>query len=460
MEFITPPNFVSFTDLNSKNFCLAPSKYAKFIVPKNQKTISFHKLDTITTPSEKREDIEKKEKYVYLEIGDINVYNGDIDYREKIGFYIPQNRPLKLKKEDIIISKVRTYRKGIGFITRDNVVCTPAFLVIRDVDKSLTKEYLYALLRHNFFIEQILSFENRGMYPRLDKNTSKEVFIPKPKDKKIVDYITTIVKDILTKEEQIKFSFNKIDEIIEKELISKQKKRKVSIKEPNYKEIFKKSRIDTGIYNSDYKKIINLIQNYSKGVFYIPQTKFKSGSTPKERIIRKGTKNWITPTIISKFGILIKNENIICKNNNITKDCVLIVNRTSKEGVGEYVGISTFYDFEKKGLGHHNQGCYRIEDFSREELIFITLLLNSKHYRKLCGNISMGSKMKEIKISDFSEIPFPNFEEKTKKEIINLYSSNNGILNLSYNVNKMIKKVDEVISNMINEKDVDLDEVF
>ncbi len=460
MEFINPPNSVFYKDVVSKNFCLAPSKYSKFIIPNNQKDVSFHNLSKITSLSEKRQEIKKKGKYTYIEIGDINIYNGDIDYKEYVGFYVPQNRPLILNKDDIIISKVRTYRKGIAFVTKKGSVCTPAFLVIRNIDKSLTKEYLYAILRSNFFVEQILSFQNRGMYPRLDKDTSKEVLIPKPKNNEIIKFITNIVKIILSKEDKIKTNFVKINKIIEEEILLNQKQKKNYSSNPNYNEILKKSRIDTGIYNKEYKGIIDLIKNYSKGFFTIPSNKFKSGSTPKDRIIGKGTKKWITPSIISKYGNLVKEENIICKKNNISKDCILIINRTSKEGVGEYVGISTFYDFEIMGLGHHNQGCYRIEDFSREELIFITLLLNSKYYRKLCGNISMGSKMKEIKITDFAEIPFPNFDKTKRDKLIFLYNSEEGILKLSKQVNQSIKRIEDIVSKMIKGEPINLDNNF
>ena len=456
-KFIIPPKQICLSEISKNDFCLAPSKYSRFVVPKDKKSLFFNKLDKITSLSTERKKIKKEKNYTYIEIGDINVYTGDIDYKQTLGFYVPQSNPLLLKENDIIISKVRTYRKGIGFITRENCVCTPAFLVIREVDNDLTKEYLYAILRSDFFIEQILAFQNRGMYPRLDNNTTKEVYIPKPGDSTVVSYITKIVKSILVNQEKLKENFAKINEMIEKELIDNNKEIRSQINNPTYREIIKNSRIDTGIYNQEYKKIISLIENYTEGFFKIPKEKFKSGSTPKKRIIGKGNKNWITPTIISKFGTVVKDEKIICERNNLTKDSALIVNRTSKEGIGEYVGITMFYDFEEKGFGHHSQGCYRLEDFSKEELVYITALLNSKFYRKICGNVSMGSKMKEIKISDFSNIPFPKLKNNIKTRIIDLYISDTGILKLSNNIISKEIMLEEIVTKIINEESFKFD---
>ena len=58
---------------------------------------------------------------------------------------------------------------------------------------------------------------------------------------------------------------------------------------------------------------------------------------------------------------------------------------------------------------------------SDKDLIYITCLLNSRLYRKYCANISMGSKMKELKLSNILSIPFPKFDEEKKTVIANYY---------------------------------------
>ena len=94
---------------------------------------------------------------------------------------------------------------------------------------------------------------------------------------------------------------------------------------------------------------------------------------------------------------------------NIKKDCILFINRTSKGKKGEYVGITSFYDFGYYGYGQHNQGLYRIDHLKKDELLFISAFMNSNIMRKLCGNISIGSKMKEMKIIRFCNIKISKF---------------------------------------------------
>jgi hypothetical protein len=479
MKYTNPPNCITYKDAIKKGYCFAPSKYAIFCSRSSSKNVFFEKLENIILTSEIRKKIDSKNHYYYIQIGDIDINNGGIDYKHILGLRVPKN-PLEVKFGDILISKVRTYRKGISFVNKNSneLVCSPAFLVIRSInnDYNITKEYLYSILRHDFFIEQILSLQNRGMYPRLDKNTKKEVLIPIPKNEKIIEYITKLIISLIDKEQMIREKFQKMNDIIKEELNKQQNKNKFVFNYPTYNEMKTNKRLDTGIYDFEYKKLIHLIKNYSNGFFYIPENKLKSGSTPKKRMMGNGTKKWVTPSIVNKFGYFDIYERIMCNKTNIKKDCILIINRTSKGGYGEYVGISVFYDFSKNGEAQHNQGFYRIDEYSEDELKIITIILNSQYYREMFGHISLGSKMKEVKINNFSNIPFPKFPDSIKRKLIDLYSqerkyTNNitidnfdkideeitkssGILELSEQINRIKYKLDLTIASIINNNEI------
>lgn len=107
---------------------------------------------------------------------------------------------------------------------------------------------------------------------------------------------------------------------------------------------------------------------------------------------------------------------------------MLIVNRTSKGGSGEYCGISAFYDYEISGPAQHNQGIFRVFDLQKDDLIVLTAIMNTTNYRKHCSNLTMGSKMKKLKLYNILNIPFPKFPDKIRNEIINLYSYNNDVI--------------------------------
>ena len=125
-------------------------------------------------------------------------------------------------------------------------------------------------------------------------------------------------------------------------------KRKSMEKEVEEKEEIKEeNRFDTGIYTKEFKLIDSLIKEYSKGYVNFKISDFKIGSTPKKRIISENIPlkyKWITPDHVDDLGYLNKFYNIQCEKPNITKNSLLIINRTSKGGLGEFVGISFFYD--------------------------------------------------------------------------------------------------------------------
>jgi restriction endonuclease S subunit len=187
--------------------------------------------------------------------------------------------------------------------------------------------------------------------------------------------------------------------------------------------------LDTGLYTKEFKTIEFLIKNYTNGFYYLDAKDLKSGSTPKEneRIFDFGNINWLTPTNIADTGIMNAIPKIAIKNKkyNITKDCVLFINRTSKGTKGEHVGISFFYDYNKLGKGQHNQGLYRLDNRSKDELLYLSSYLNSELARKLCSNISMGSKMKEMKSMDFEKLPIPSFGIGIQQQLAKLYYNQN-----------------------------------
>ncbi len=172
-----------------------------------------------------------------------------------------------------------------------------------------------------------------------------------------------------------------------------------------------------GMYSNEYKHHRNLISNYKNGFFNISLENLKSGSTPDIRIFsKKALLKWVTPTDIKDEGFFAPTENIsMPSSNNLDKSAILFINRTSKGKKGEYVGIACYYDHSYYGDGHHNQGIYKVEDYSESKKQFIVAFMNST--RKICGYTSQGTKMKEMKMNNFSELIFPSFPDKKQNEI-------------------------------------------
>ena len=291
------------------------------------------------------------------------------------------------------------------------------------------ENYIFSILKSEFGKSQVeVSGSIKGV-DNFNESLLLNTLIPFPttknyKNPKLIEiYISVLTQNIIDKEEQIEKRQGLIDELIYFELSNNQKT-DFKYNLPRKNDLLAHNRIDTGLYTKKYKKENHLIENYKGGFFQLPVDKFKSGSTPKVRIFN-GTKykyQWVTPTNITDEGFFVPTDTISTpKTNNLNKDCILFINRTSKGKKGEYVGITCFYDFDYYGVGQHNQGLYRVDYLEKNDLLFISAFMNSKIMRKLCGNISTGSKMKEMKSYDFATLKYPNFNKKLKQKITDLF---------------------------------------
>lgn len=352
-------------------------------------------------------------------------------------FIITQNKnTIKIKPP--VITKSLLKKGDICYQTASNVgnVCIydgkDAYYNshIRKLSFKKDKFYIFAFLKSSFCRNQV---DIGGSIKGVDNFSEAyllNTFIPYPTQKHndnpkdVEKLVSLITQNIIDKEEQIKLKNQLIDSQIEKELKENQKSTALQYSYPKLSELKKENRLDTGLYEKSYKLNYSLIETYSNGYFPIPVEKFKSGSTPKVRIFN-GTKydyRWVTPTDIEDVGFYKPVEKISMPTAyNLKKDAILFINRTSRGKKGEYVGISCYYDYEYYGQGHHNQGIYRVESFSKSEKLFIVAFMNSTIMRKICGNATIGSKMKEMKSYDFSKLIFPNFPKEKQKEIAKSY---------------------------------------
>ncbi len=335
------------------------------------------------------------------------------------------------------------------------------------------KFYILAFIKHRYFREQLNRLVPKGATLRHAGTKFLDCNIPFPLKNKeaIINHISNVTKKIIEIEIEIKKRDSEINDIIETELVENQKPdSNYSFSHATYRQLSTGNRLDTGVYSNTFQQITHLLTNYKLGVFYIDAAKLRSGSTPKIRDIsdyRDDGIRWITPTNCSDWGFIQTHEKISTPTqNNLGEDAVLLINRTSRGGKGEYVGIGTFYDYDAYGEGHHNQGIYRITGYNKELLVFITTFMNTKMMRKYCSALSVGSKMKEIKSEQFLSIPIPTFGQKVIKQVYKLFytenfdrnidailslkHSNIGLFHLSIAENILTKYLDSVLDMIIN----------
>lgn len=485
---------IKISEVNCESrFSLSSKDYAKFQIT-NQNAKKLKSL-LVVQPKFGREIgsdfYMKKSSYRFLKT--VNISDGYLLDLGTVEYCKPGNTVFP-KKNDILIVKDGA-GKGLGEVTlylyenKDNGDSISSGLIAIHVDDNM-RNYILAVLKSQHFKDFIDLNTAQGSTIRHSKKIGLEYEVPFPSKnnninpKEVETLVSVIVENILDKEKQIKVKQNKINQFIKEELLNNQGSDTYTYSYPKITEIKKSKRLDTGIYEEKFNKLNFLISNYKNGFFKISEDKFSSGGTPKVRVFNPKNENykWVTPAFISDEGFYNSSQTINMKEkNNISEDCILIINRTSRGKKGEYVGISCFYDVNKYGVGHHNQGLYRVSEYSKEEKLFIVCLLNSEIYRKICGCVSIGSKMKEMKSVDFTEVKFLNFPESIRKQIIEEYykesnlknkesvtltnyveksklrNSELGIFQNSFEVVHLRKQLEDIIDKIINNQEIDVE---
>ena len=129
--------------------------------------------------------IDDEKLYHYVEIGGVNVSNGEIIANEVWGEDLPANAKRVLKKGNVIVSKVRTYRGGITIVDQNGYVGSGAFCVLEENGR-INKETLLAFLRSKPLLAWSLKPNTGTSYPVIVDDDILNLPIPiLPEEKQI-----------------------------------------------------------------------------------------------------------------------------------------------------------------------------------------------------------------------------------------------------------------------------------
>ncbi|WP_267523598.1 hypothetical protein [Campylobacter sp. MG1] len=486
-HYIDIPQVINYKDMLKNYYSFSSNTYKQLIMKNN----NVKTLKECLERDLKRSDLGcevgssayvKKSKYCFIKSRALQKYSFLPNFEKSASEYIiPQAFiNMNLKENDVIISKDSNIGEVI-ILDKDypNTMLSGALYKL-PIKKN--KFYILSIIKHDIFKQQLDFLVPKGATIRHAKTLFLDCKIPFPKNniEQTIAFVEKITKSIINKEKLIRKRHEQITNLIQEELVNNQKKDKFIYKEPTIKDLEENARLDTGIHSKDFKYIEFLVKNYKNGYFFIDNENIKSGNTPEIRYISDYENlpyKWLTPTHFNSYGNIIIDEYIRHKKtNNIKNDCILLVNR----GDGIDCGKSMFYCFKDFGLGHHNQGLYKVFGYDTARLIFILCFLNTNFMRKYCGLLTTGSKMKELKIEHFLTIPFPNFTSKKQQEISNLYYNPNididykmvkldnfdnidnefcknaGIYNLDKNIKYLKKILNSTIDKIINEEDINI----
>ena len=490
-HYIDIPQSVSLDDIKANNFILSSNSYKRLIMKNENYKQLRHLLDRNLTRQDLGQEVGsfsyiKDSPYRFMRSKALQSHSFLPQINQETSLPIlPQSfTHINLKKGDLIISKDSNI--GEIVILDDDYPNTMLSGALYKLPISQNKFYIFALIKHDMFKQQLDFIVPKGATIRHAKTLFLDCKIPFPNHNKeqTINFIETLTKSIITKEKLIKERHTQILNYIEKELLANQKPNKFIYTLPNIHEIKGSTRLDIGIYCEEFKRLDFLIKNYTNGYFHIEQNNIKSGSTPQIRYIADLdflNYVWVTPSHCSDYGTIQKIERInLLGEPNLTENCILISNATSRGKKGEFVGIATFYNHIDFGNAQYNQQLYKLTDTNITKLLFMLCFLNCKLARKLCSCLCVGSKMKGMKIEHFLQIPFPNFPLNLQKEITTLYHNPNaklchtelnlenfshkdkafctqaGIYELDKSIKHFKKLLNHAIDNIISDKPVNV----
>lgn len=160
-----------------------------------------------------------EEQYNYIEIGDINISDGDINFNSIPTNELPANAKIVVCKDDVLISKVRPNRGAVGIINfdKENLIASGAFTILREKG-GFKKEVLQVLLRSCFYKELLLKYNVGTSYPVIKDDDILNLPIPLL-DSQIQEQIASKLKlsFALKKEakELLNLAKNKVEQAIE-----------------------------------------------------------------------------------------------------------------------------------------------------------------------------------------------------------------------------------------------------
>ena len=146
----------------------------------------------------------------YVEIGDVTYTEGIKNFTEFEFGKAPSRARRITRRNDVIVSTVRTYLKSIATIEQDDLIVSTGFIVIRPIENRINSSYISYVSKSEYFSDIVVSESVGITYPAISawKIMNTPIPIPPlPEQRHIVTYldakVTLIDRYISKREEEI-----------------------------------------------------------------------------------------------------------------------------------------------------------------------------------------------------------------------------------------------------------------
>lgn len=128
-------------------------------------------------------DEHPEETFRYIEINNVNRDTGEASFSEVPTTEAPSRAQIMVQKDDIIVSLTRPHHGSIALIddNLDGCVVSTGFAVLRKIkNPTLSRLYLYSVLRSQLCLNQMLQRSSGVSYPTITKEQLMQMLIPTP----------------------------------------------------------------------------------------------------------------------------------------------------------------------------------------------------------------------------------------------------------------------------------------
>jgi len=443
MRYTIIPKEISSTEVINNNYSLSPSQYKRVLIPNSN--FIFVK-DFLSRPL-KRSDlgteigsnnyIEKSNKYFFRTKGlQSHSYLPDIN-KESLTPMNPKSFvDHKLKAGDLIISKDSNIGETI-ILDKDYPDWMLSGALYRLPVKKW-KYYLFAFLKHESFREQLDFMVPKSATIRHAKKMFLDCKVPLPfnNSEVVITYIEEMVKAIIEVEKEIHRKHFEIFELIDNEIRQNQTNSIFEYKFPTLSELKVAGRFDTNLFTEKFKNYEFIIKNYINNFSSITELDFDISRGQNLQISTIGKSIYsekyyptfytlMLPKHLSQYGTIDNVEYLGNKKNLKTLNKGDLIFGAEGFEKGRSIVIleektKTITNIHGITL-HQRQGNVKLS-------IFIKCFLDYLRNIGLIDLYAVGGNGGSLAMKYWEIIPFPNFPEQKQEKIINLYSSNNMVL--------------------------------
>ena len=229
------------------------------------------------------------ETFRYIEISGVSRKTGEASFSEVLTREAPSRAQMVVQKDDIIISLTRPHHGSIALIddNLDGCIASTGFAVLRDIkDPTLSRAYLYSVLRSQLCLKQMLQRSSGGNYPAITTDQLMRILIPIPQPS-IQNHIASFMRSAYAQKMQKELEADALLDSIGDYVLTQLGIEMPAVEEKKcfvvYAGEMAGRRVDSFYYQSKFRSVDQIVENVQFDVFNLGAliNEVSSGATPK-----------------------------------------------------------------------------------------------------------------------------------------------------------------------------------